>query len=676
MGLGQKIKEALHHDEPQNQTYESNKPPGAFPSDSTNTKHTNTASTTNTMNDHTSTGRTGHTGTGTGTGLTGNTTAGSVNPTRNTNTVNHGGATGGLTGKSTHQPTDSGIDIGHRKAVNDEYRRTGDRNTNDPYWGSVGSESHGVTGNTGSGLTGSNARTGYDDPSGTHGPHGNRVANQADPRVDSDRDHRGAPGSGLTGSHNVPTGSHNVATGSHNVPTGSHNIPTGYDDPSGTHGPHGNRVANQADPRVDSDRDHRGAPGPGLAGSHNVSTGYDDRSGTHGPHGNRVANQADPRVDSDRDHRGAPGSGLTGSGLNSGINSGVHSGVNSGINSGVHSGVHSGVNTGYGNTSGTRGLTGSNNVRTGYDDPAGTHGPHGNRLANQADPRVDSDRDHRGAPGHGLTGNNKDLPLRPNERPYGSSVDNSRGTGPKAVGGGVYNPNASAGGHHDPTSDVDRSIEGREFTHTGPSGNVGSGAGNQMQYGISNPVDNPTLTGAHANDPNDTRMRDRDMGRDRTGHGIAGGAAGAGLGLAASEAAHRHHHDDIRGSTHGVGNTSGGGLNSSVNTHGGAGGYNDRHRSSLTGSEPGVPKTSMLDPYNSSSPTSHGVGSDGGLVGGRNASPTFNQGGLSSNIPSGMGPDHYGPGHEGAKVMHTCSHCGNDNDISRYFKKEAVYRMN
>ncbi|KAL0940077.1 cell surface protein [Colletotrichum truncatum] len=585
MGLGQKIKDALHHDHP-DKTYENDSPPGAFPSDTTHNKHNNmsdgrdytttgTAGTTGAKAGHTGTGLTGNntttggttgpvgstgtTGTAaghTGTGLTGkNTTAGTGHHISTTSPTNNtlGGATGDLTGTSRtgHRPTDSGVDVGrgpgHRKDVAGDLNRTGESGVaQDPYWGSMGRESHGVTGPTGtSGLTGSNVRTGHDDPAGTHGPHANRAGNLADPRVDSDRDHRGAPGSGLTGS----------------------NVRSGYDDPAGTHGLHGNRAGNLADPRVDSDRDHRGAPGVGMTGS---------------------------------------------------------------------------------------------NVRTGYDDPAGTHGPHANRAGNLADPRVDSDRDHRGAP-HSV---NKDLPLRPNENrgAYDSNITSSRGQGPEAVGGGRYNPLASAGGHHDPTSSVDRSIEGREFTHTGHGGNTGPGTGSQMQYGLQNPVNNPSLIGANNDDPYDTRMRDRDMGRDRTGHGLAGGAPGAALGVAASEASRRHHHDDIREAGYGGNNT--GDYNSPTNTRGGIGGasgYGDHPRSGsgsgLTGHEPGVPKTSMLDPYNSKSPT-HGVGANEGLTGGRDGSPTFNQ------------------GHEGAKVMHTCSHCGNDNDISRYFKKDAVYRMN
>ncbi|KAF6794578.1 cell surface protein [Colletotrichum sojae] len=506
MGLGQKIKEALHHDSHEKTTYENSSPPGSFPSDTSGTKH-------NTMTDgrdYAPTSTTGTTGTS---GLVGKTAT-----TGNT----HGGATGDLTGKTGHRPTDSGIDVGHRKDVPGTHDRTSERGTGQdpPYWGSMGRESHGVTG--------SNTRTGYDDPAGTHGSHGNRAGNLADPRVDSDRDHRGAKGSGITGS--------------------------------------------------------------------NVHTGYDDPSGSHGPHGNRAGNLADPRVDSDRDHRGAPGSGLTGS-----------------------------------------------NVRTGYDDPSGTHGPHNNRVGNVADPRVDSDRDHRGAPG----GINKDLPMRPNEQrsDYDSSFNRSRGQGPEAVGGGVYNPMSSAGGHHDPTSSIDRSMEGRDFTHTGHgSGNTyGSDAdGNNLQYGISNPVSNPTLTGAHNNDPYDTRMRDRDMGRDRTGHGLAGGVAGAGLGVAASEAARRHHYDDLRDSGYGPSNTRGG-MDNAPRSGG------------LMGNNGAAPKSSMLDPHNTS-PT-HGVGS---------GSPTLSQ---------DSSPSHYGPAHEGAKVMHTCSHCGRDNDISRYFKRDAVYRM-
>ncbi|KAF7536382.1 hypothetical protein G7054_g4569 [Neopestalotiopsis clavispora] len=42
---------------------------------------------------------------------------------------------------------------------------------------------------------------------------------------------------------------------------------------------------------------------------------------------------------------------------------------------------------------------------------------------------------------------------------------------------------------------------------------------------------------------------------------------------------------------------------------------------------------------------------------------------------TGPSSEHFGPGHQGAKVFHKCYNCGVDNDISRHFRKDAVYRM-
>jgi hypothetical protein len=183
--------------------------------------------------------------------------------------------------------------------------------------------------------------------------------------------------------------------------------------PEGTHGPHNTRAANAADPRVDSDRDNSktmgGAGGMGTgrtAGqSEYGSTGYGTGTaeGTHGPHGSRVANAMDPRVDSDRDNSrtvGGTGAGTTGMG------SGHHTG---GLGAGaagataMGGGIRStGGMTGNQHTSGTgiggSGMTGMTGT---HGAPTGTHGPHGSRMANEADPRIDSDRDGRGAIGTG-----------------------------------------------------------------------------------------------------------------------------------------------------------------------------------------------------------------------------------------------------------------------------------
>lgn len=55
--------------------------------------------------------------------------------------------------------------------------------------------------------------TGYNDPEGTHGPHSSRVANAVDPRVDSDRDHRGAPVAGATGAGTAGYGASTTTAG-------------------------------------------------------------------------------------------------------------------------------------------------------------------------------------------------------------------------------------------------------------------------------------------------------------------------------------------------------------------------------------------------------------------------------------------------------------------------------
>merc|ERR1711959_424104 len=86
-----------------------------------------------------------------------------------------------------------------------------------------------------------------------------------------------------------------------------------------------------------------------------------------GPHDSHAGNKADPRVDSDR--VGGAGNHGTAGGLSSGN-------------------THSHGTTG-------SGLTGSNTYGS---DPTG---PHDSRLANKADPRVDSDR----VGGYGNTGN-------------------------------------------------------------------------------------------------------------------------------------------------------------------------------------------------------------------------------------------------------------------------------
>jgi len=203
-------------------------------------------------------------------------------------------------------------------------------------------------------------------PEGTAGPHNSRVANAADPRVDSDLDssrRTGAVGAGYAGTGTGVTGNNSYSgTGAGLTGTSGH---------ATTAGPHSSNLANKVDPRVDSDRDgshnlgaasgntgastysgntaNSGYTGTGTAGT----TGGISNSTNAGPHNSNLLNKADPRVDSDLDGRGN------------------------------RTGAHTG---GLFGTSGSHATPGSGTAQN-------TAGPHNSDLANKLDPRVDADLD-------------------------------------------------------------------------------------------------------------------------------------------------------------------------------------------------------------------------------------------------------------------------------------------
>lgn len=169
-----------------------------------------------------------------------------------------------------------------------------------------GNQTHSAThGNTASGVGyGSSTTTGAGYGSTNAGPHSSNLTNKADPRVDSDLDNRGAYGSSTT------TGAgYGSATGAGHSTTGA-----GYG--STNAGPHSSNLGNKTDPRIDSDRDNRGAYGASSTsgvGSHSTATsgaGYGSTTSTGvpgpapttaGPHKSDMMNKADPRVDSNLD---------------------------------------------------------------------------------------------------------------------------------------------------------------------------------------------------------------------------------------------------------------------------------------------------------------------------------------------------------------------------------------
>lgn len=212
---------------------------------------------------------------------------------------------------------------------------------------------------------------------GVAGPHSSRVANAADPRVDSDLDgsrHTGTTGTthstGVTGGTTGHTTHSTGMTGGTTGTTGTGYTGTGTT--STNAGPHSSNLANKLDPRVDSDMDgsrnmgastHTGVGntntvGGGTHAGNNMgtstgTTGGISSSTNAGPHNSNLANKADPRVDSDLDGRGNRHGAATGGILG---------------------------------TSGSHATPGSGTAQN-------TAGPHNSDTMNKLDPRVDADLD-------------------------------------------------------------------------------------------------------------------------------------------------------------------------------------------------------------------------------------------------------------------------------------------
>lgn len=236
------------------------------------------------------------------------------------------------------------------------------------------------------------------------------------------------------------------------------------------------------------------------------------------------------------------------------------------------------------------------------------------------------------------------------------------------------------------------------------SRNTGTGVGSQdMAY---RPHDT-TSTGAlsdrreHIGPSDDSRGLGDSHGRS----GLAGAGVGAGAAGIAAHAAGKHHdgqhgqhgdtgrstydstgntpgqrsydigHNNTTGATGDYG-TSGGNYNDPSRTTGSAGqghdqGYNQGH--GLSQGHHGGAQDRAVDSIRSHQQHERGVnapvGSD--TVAGHTPGSHLGQSGVGSGLSSGQ----QRTPHDGAKVLHQCEHCGRDNDISAYFKKEVVYRL-
>jgi hypothetical protein len=205
----------------------------------------------------------------------------------------------------------------------------------------------------------------HEQPEGTHGPHSSRAANAADPRFDSDRDHRANPGTTTTGGLGSTHNTHTTG-GMTGGSTYSENMP-GYSTTGRT----------------------ENMPGQTTAGGLGHSSGLPE--GTAGTHNSRLANAADPRLDSDLDGSRRVGSNTHGTnqtGLGGSTGTYGQTTGTSGLSShgaGAHGPTGTTHQTGLGNTSSGYG--------TGPGPAPKTAGPHSSDMANKLDPRVDSDLD-------------------------------------------------------------------------------------------------------------------------------------------------------------------------------------------------------------------------------------------------------------------------------------------
>ncbi|KAH6615948.1 hypothetical protein B0J18DRAFT_292881 [Chaetomium sp. MPI-SDFR-AT-0129] len=150
-----------------------------------------------------------------------------------------------------------------------------------------------------------------------------------------------------------------------------------------TAGHHKHDILNKVDPRIDSTHDHQ----PMAQPTHNIP------EGTYGPHKSRIANALDPRVDSDLDSRRAHDGGMGSQAVHAQTGHHHHNAGVGGIGAGGGLMGTGTMGAGYGAEHNTYGTT----AGVGGGAPEGTYGPHTSRLGNAADPRVDSDRDHRHA---------------------------------------------------------------------------------------------------------------------------------------------------------------------------------------------------------------------------------------------------------------------------------------
>ncbi|EHK45061.1 uncharacterized protein TrAtP1_003276 [Trichoderma atroviride] len=340
-------------------------------------------------------------------------------------------------------------------------------------------------------------------PESTHGTHSSRTANAADPRIDSDRDHREA-----LGRHDgaYTTGGDNYSYGESN--TKGMNTAGDTLTSSGTTGPapttagmHKSDMMNKADPRIDSDLDgsknmglrsekatHAGTTsstygtGTTTTGSSTGTSGTGTTFGSTGPasktagaHKSDTMNKADPRIDSD---------------LDGSRNMGLRSEKQT---------RDTGATSGYGVGTTT---TSTGNTYSSTQPGSKSAGVHKSDALNKADPRIDSDLD--GSRNMGLRSEQAthDLGTTRTAGTSGATTGTGFGTGmgtdTLGAGSGI-NTSGRSGDYTSGTSGLGTRSSGTDtYSGLGNTSSLGSGTDTYSGMGKTSGLGSGTGTGAYS----------------------------------------------------------------------------------------------------------------------------------------------------------------------------------
>ncbi|KLU85759.1 hypothetical protein MAPG_04779 [Magnaporthiopsis poae ATCC 64411] len=299
----------------------------------------------------------------------------------------------------------------------------------------------------------------------------------------------------------------------------------------------------------------------------------------------------------------------------------------------------------WGNINNNRGANNANDVPN--NNGAGVDGYQKNlplRPGSQGGPRDVYAKDFVGTNNGGMLNNGNTLSNLDGERdPYWSN-GNAAGLDGNAYGVNNYGNDdmytySPAPGTNFSSSDHHHNNNGAAGVRNGPQ----APRGIDNTHGVNGAGLNERNIINNSNNNNGDHFRDHDMGRSPgAGYGVGAGVSGT----AASEVARKHHEADLREAGYHSGPGSSGSPTNAVRMNGNSVG------------------------------NGNGMAAYGRSAGG--SPPRMSQQQQPQQQQQQQTPSvtHFGPGaHNAARVLHTCTNCGVDNDISQYFRPDVAYRL-